>query len=370
MPESSAVHCDRGSTARRRLETAILCLRLRCLASRNRRTVAKKKRNNTSPTLAPGAFAVQSLEIVVVIRCIAKASENFLEIATSRSGQTPIRVSSLLRNHRLLVIAITAWHVMSSHVDDHDDDEYDETPLHRLRPFGAGIKRKRIEFVPQSSATESALTAPATKASLSDLYLSIVLPKKKHAVAVQEDVEATKDKSDRRLDHAAEVNIAPIQALLPTEEDLAPPSPAAEPRLSSTTCPDCNQPIDPSDPTPHSTTLHHQLSLPHSHPPSALNRTSMGYTYLSSYGFDVDARLGLGASGSGRLHPVRASNRADKDKLGIGATKEEKAERIRREGLDAGGVRKEEESKKKREQRMRDLVYGSDEVNKYLGVEL
>ena len=29
-----------------------------------------------------------------------------------------------------------------------------------------------------------------------------------------------------------------------------------------------------------------------------------------------------------------------------------------------------EEGKKKREQRMRDLVYGSDEVNKYLGVEL
>jgi hypothetical protein len=261
---------------------------------------------------------------------------------------------------------------MSNHVYDQDDDD-DEIPLHRLRPFGAGIKRKRIEFVPQSSATESVLTVPAAKASLGDLYLSIVLPKNKQVVAVQDVVQDVLEKADNRPDtsaavkNAEEIAIAP--AVQPVDETLASSS-TAEPHSSTTICPTCNQPIDPADPTLHSKTLAHQLSLPHSHPPSALNRTSMGYTYLSSYGFDVDARLGLGASGSGRLHPVRASNRADKDKLGIGATKEEKAERIRREGLDAGGVRKEEEGKRKRDQRMRDLVYGSDEVNKYLGVEL
>jgi len=278
---------------------------------------------------------------------------------------------------------------MSNLVDDHDD-EYDEIPLHRLRPFGAGIKRKRIEFVPQSSATESALTVlAAPKASLGDIYLSIVLPKNKQAIAVSDDVERHEEKTNRQLDVPGIAKSESTQAVLPVEQELFFTSPAARPALppvvktnlwtsshaaepdtSTTICPTCNQPIDLNDPILHSTTLHHQLSLPHSHPPSALNRTSMGYTYLSSYGFDVDARLGLGASGSGRLHPVRASNRADKDKLGIGATKEEKAERIRREGLDAGGVKKAEEGKKKREQRMRDLVYGSDEVNKYLGVEL
>ena len=275
---------------------------------------------------------------------------------------------------------------MSNHVDDHDD-EYDEIPLHRLRPFGAGIKRKRIEFVPQSSATESTLTAsPAAKASLGDVYLSIVLPKKKQAVAVQEeadrgavitkgDVEDSHGATTDRPGLPAKVRIvpappAPAPAVLSVDASSGPSSHASDPNTKSTICPTCNQSVDPNDPTAHSTTLHHQLSLPHSHPPSALNRTSMGYTYLSSYGFDVDARLGLGASGSGRLHPVRASNRADKDKLGIGATKEEKTERIRREGLDAGEAKKMEEGKKKKEQRMRDLVYGSDEVNKYLGIEL
>jgi len=266
---------------------------------------------------------------------------------------------------------------MSNHVDAHnDDEESDDIPLHRLRPFGAGIKRKRIEFVPQSSATDSSTSsAPAKKISLGDIYLSIVLPKKEQAVPVREKDEDTPQKPDSRLDlsaaakNAEETGAAP--AVLQVDEALLKGSVLAPDRFSETTiCPTCAQPIDHSDPAVHSTTLHHQLSLPHSHPPSSLNRTSMGYNYLSSYGFDVDTRLGLGASGSGRLHPVRASNRADKDKLGIGATKEEKAERIRREGLDAGGVRKVEEDKKKREQRMRDLVYGSDEVNKYLGVEL
>jgi len=227
---------------------------------------------------------------------------------------------------------------------------------------------------------------PATKASLGDVYLSIVLPKKKQAIAIQEEadrgavviqggVEDSHGATNDRPGLPEKVRIvpaapAPAPAVLSVDASSGPSSHASDPNTKSTICPTCNQSVDPNDPTAHSTTLHHQLSLPHSHPPSALNRTSMGYTYLSSYGFDVDARLGLGASGSGRLHPVRASNRADKDKLGIGATKEEKTERIRREGLDAGEAKKMEEGKKKKEQRMRDLVYGSDEVNKYLGIEL
>lgn len=58
-----------------------------------------------------------------------------------------------------------------------DDDEY-EIPLRDQRYFGAGIKRKRIQFVSstsQEAASTSLPTTPSTSAA--DRYLSIVLKK-------------------------------------------------------------------------------------------------------------------------------------------------------------------------------------------------
>lgn len=224
-------------------------------------------------------------------------------------------------------------------MSDQGEDDYDSIPLHHQRGFGAGIKRKRIDFVPQSSQLES-VPAPnsTTKRNAGDAYLSIVLGKKARIEQEQPEVAVDEERTESTSTQARDAAI----------------------------CPTCNTPMTPT----HHLSLSHQLSLPHSHPPSHLDRTSKGLTYLTTYGYDPDSRVGLGASGTGRLHPVRAVDRSDKDKLGIGATKENKIKAEKAKLLDAGKVRKKEEDATAKAERLRALVYGNDEVNQYLGVTL
>jgi hypothetical protein len=61
----------------------------------------------------------------------------------------------------------------------YSDDEY-EIPLEDQRVFGAGIKRKRVAFVPSTQAAfDAAKTGgvPSAGQSVSDIYLSIVQPR-------------------------------------------------------------------------------------------------------------------------------------------------------------------------------------------------
>jgi len=233
-------------------------------------------------------------------------------------------------------------------MNDHDSGEdYEETPLHHHRAFGAGIKRKRIDFVPQSASTAVVTTSTTSKQGAGDLYLSIVLSKKARGDEIVEVAQPTAHK---------------IEEEVPKSEVLSDEKPA-------TICSICTRPITTSI-SQHEATIHHQLALPHSHPPSSIDRTSRGLNYLSSYGWDPDARLGLGASNSGRLHPVRATDRLDKDKLGVGATQATIRKAIKEKKLDAGETKKKEEEIKARAARMRQLVFNSDEVNKHLGLEL
>jgi hypothetical protein len=68
---------------------------------------------------------------------------------------------------------------------------------------------------------------------------------------------------------------------------------------------------------PHESSLVHQLSLPHSHPPSSLDRTRFGLAVLAAHGWDPDARVGLGPPGSeGMRAPLRP--REKRDTLGLG----------------------------------------------------
>ena len=61
--------------------------------------------------------------------------------------------------------------------DKYEESAY-EIPLQHQHAFGAGIKRKRIDFVPQSALpTSPASATPETSSSLQEIYLSIVLPK-------------------------------------------------------------------------------------------------------------------------------------------------------------------------------------------------
>ncbi len=118
----------------------------------------------------------------------------------------------------------------------------------------------------------------------------------------------------------------------------------------------------------HKASLAHQVCLQHSHPPSALDRQRKGLTYLSSYGWDPDARTGLGAAGEGRLYPIQP--KVKQDRRGIGARIEQMEGEKKEARLDAGRVRRMEEEGRRKGKIMEQLFYGRNDVNKLLGLEL
>lgn len=250
---------------------------------------------------------------------------------------------------------------------DNDHDGHDDTPLQHQRAFGSGLYRKAIAFVPDSelrSVDDSGLAEKANKNNkpaqdVADLYLSMVLP---------EDT-AKRSKS------------------APPSSSSSSSHAHAQQEQGEETCPICNLPLGADAPpqpgqkapTPHAQSLAHQLSLPHSHPPSALDRRRMGFAYLAAHGWDPDARRGLGAQGQGITHPVKPRAKVDADdKLGIGVkvpSKEElaavarKREQERNKGrlLDAKKVRKLATEERARGEKIRRELFGDGRLEKYLG---
>ncbi|KAI9836570.1 MAG: hypothetical protein M1819_001202 [Sarea resinae] len=288
----------------------------------------------------------------------------------------------------------------------YDEEEY-FIPLQDQRVFGAGIKRKRVPFVP--STTESSLTAStihiqenkaaASERQVGDRYLAIVLGQATQQGPGTEAKPATlRTSSDEESTETAK-----------DQAGSTPPSPPPPP--PSPLCDICNLPLTtPSTTHPHEATLPHQLSLPHSHPPSHLDRSRLGLRYLSSYGWDPDSRLGLGASGSGIRVPVKGKIKNDTVGLGVetrvsgededrevkkakaGATRhkaEQEGEvnirsskiqgmngRLKRdpngngkaEGKkDAKTVRRRAEASRREQDRLHEMFYASDDVLRYLG---
>ncbi|WEW57760.1 hypothetical protein PRK78_003227 [Emydomyces testavorans] len=269
---------------------------------------------------------------------------------------------------------------------DHDGDEY-FLPLQDQRVFGAGIKRKRVHFVPAggtelSTAEHHSLSAPATipatpipeaadlsskPLSLGDKYLSIVLSKSASPSPSPALPSATTTTSSQTPD--ANPTKSPSAAI--SEDAITTPI----------TCDICNLPLSQPPPAatdtkypphPHETSLVHQASLPHSHPPSAIDRTRRGYKYLSSYGWDPDSRAGLGPTGGGIRAPIRAHMKRDTAGLGVEVkrvSEEDKRERERRkvkERLNAKQVRKREDEGKKKAEKLREMFYRSEDLDKYL----
>jgi G-patch domain len=230
-----------------------------------------------------------------------------------------------------------------SHDIDNEDDEY-FLPLQDQQVFGAGIRRKRVPFVRAESESSPALPA-GPKLGLGDRYLAIVLPQ-----------------------HAEN-----------TEHPQPQPSSADkdEPASHEAICTVCNFPIttfpspSSSGPTkPHESSLAHQVCLSHSHPPSHLDRDHIGLKYLSAYGWDPDARRGLGPRGTGIRVPVKSKIKNDTVGLGV---KEAAVGRVRvqkeakdKVRLNAKEMRKQEAAGKKREMHLRNAFYGRD-LEAYLG---
>ncbi|KAL9113085.1 MAG: hypothetical protein Q9227_002697 [Pyrenula ochraceoflavens] len=213
-----------------------------------------------------------------------------------------------------------------------DDDENYHVPPQDQRIFGAGIKRKRVPFVAASSLTN--VTSEATPISgqptVESRYLSIVLPQ-------NEERGASKSFPVQGLDNAV--------------------------------CSVCSLPLATSPITPHETSLAHQACLPHSHPPSHLDREHVGLRYLSSYGWDPDSRTGLGSKGEGIRVPLKGKVKNNTVGLGVPiSTKGATVKKIEKEQkLNAKQVRQHESMEKRKADKLRQMFYSNPDVDRYLG---
>ncbi|KAM5347898.1 hypothetical protein ACJ41O_007722 [Fusarium nematophilum] len=202
--------------------------------------------------------------------------------------------------------------------DDHDEED---VPLHHKRPFGAGLKRMRVEFVPakdpDGGITTTIAPAKSTDTSIGDLYASSL--------------------EEEPLEQTPEI------------------------------CPVCDLSVA-STSQPHEASMAHQVSLAHSHPPSALDRSRMGLRALKSQGWDPDARQGLGREGEGMRYPIKVV--AKEDTLGVGATvpesvqKKEKEEKPKK--LNRKEMRQLAERERQRNERLHRDIYGRVDVERYL----
>ncbi|KAI1327538.1 hypothetical protein F5Y16DRAFT_399317 [Xylariaceae sp. FL0255] len=204
-------------------------------------------------------------------------------------------------------------------------------PLEQRRPFGSGLRRKQVIFVPASSEQASAVKEtkkPST--SIPDVYLSLVLPED---VAGKNDMES-----------------------------------------ASNVCDICKLPLDTSvNARPHEASIAHQVCLQHSHPPSALDRSRMGLKVLQAQGWDPDSRKGFGPNQEGIQLPIKPV--AKHDTLGLGvqvpkscrSTTSKKTER-KVQKLDARQTpRRQAAEDRRRHERIRQEFYGNPDIERYLG---
>ena len=232
------------------------------------------------------------------------------------------------------------------------EDEY-LIPLQDQRVFGAGIKRRRVAFVPASSGSTPPLAS--TSKNIGDHYLSIVFPS--NGAALDKD-----GKEVLKTSEMESLNLA--VGTVPQDQ-----------HENDTTCQICNLPIQGTESTgasfkSHQAMIAHQVCLPHSFPPSHLDRKRHGLKYLSSYGWDPDSRLGLGAAGEGIRAPIKVTIKNDTTGLGFKRLEEsDLAKRIQTkvQKLDAKQVRHQELKARKRGEKLQEMIYRHDDVEKYLG---
>ncbi|KAK4193853.1 hypothetical protein QBC35DRAFT_480440 [Podospora australis] len=283
--------------------------------------------------------------------------------------------------------------------EDEEEDFEDDIPLHHRRPFGAGLYKQRIAFLPASSSSHLPSEKPpsAPKVDEADLYLSILGKNKKPsspsssrsgrpAPPKTNAASATPREDSTAGTHKQQLGGEPGSIIKqePLEHEIVnlPQYPTTagggvnvktednteeSPRL----CLECNLPL-PSPLTSlslqtHETSLPHQLSLPHSHPPSHLDRTRMGLTYLTQYGWDPDSRKGLGASQQGLTVPIKPKPKDNRLGIGIEIPKGLPPPKPREKLLDAKKVRKMAADEKRKGERLREELFGDGKIEKYLG---
>lgn len=229
-------------------------------------------------------------------------------------------------------------------------DKEDSRPWEQQRIFGAGHKRKRIDFVAaRAAATQAIQLEPRTVPNISagDRYLNIVL----------RNGASTDDNN-------------------PTSTEVSYPersSAQQQLELKRAFCEICNLPIlaTPGDAraiasADHESTIAHMVCLDHSYPPSHLDRSRQGFKYLSSYGWDPDSRRGLGATSGGIRAPIKAKVKNDTAGLGVKIKGNKKPPDRKVERMDAKQVRKLDMEDRRKRARLHEVFYGNDEVEKCL----
>lgn len=228
--------------------------------------------------------------------------------------------------------------------DEHNED-LDDIPLHRKKPFGSGLRRNEIKFVP-AAADDGAITSStggkSQGQSVSDFYLNMVLKRPQETGA-----------------HPAKETAIEVCEVCRMPMNIAPR--------------DTNQDAAIGKAGHHEASIAHQVCLTHSHPPSALDRTRMGLSVLESQGWNPDARAGLGAAGQGVHYPIKVKPKDDK--LGIGVVvpkdfqgkKKETKEKEKPKLLDAKKVRKMVAEDRKRTDMLQKQIFGKVDLEKYLG---
>ncbi|KAJ4423706.1 hypothetical protein N0V82_001592 [Gnomoniopsis sp. IMI 355080] len=227
------------------------------------------------------------------------------------------------------------------------EEEYEEVqdvPLHHMKPFGSGLRRNEIKFVPASNEESVATEEAKGKSSgqnVRDFYLNMVL--KKPAADTEKPKEAKE----------TDIEICEICKM----------------PLTSARTADSKSNINGGKASHHESSIAHQVCLTHSHPPSALDRNRMGLSVLEAAGWDPDARTGLGATGQGVQYPVKAKPKEDKFGVGVVMPKDFQVKRQKEKPktLDAKKVRKMAADDRKRTDKLQQQIFGKVDLEKYLG---
>ena len=207
----------------------------------------------------------------------------------------------------------------------------------------AGLTRKTIHFVPAAVAPTQAkkLTPQTSPISPGDRYLNIVF---------ENGVSTVGDSTSAKVEKIA------------TEQQLD---------LKGAFCEICNLPAGTASTAiaNHESSIAHMVCLTHSHPPSHLDRSRQGFKYLSAYGWDPDSRQGLGATGEGIRAPVKAKMKNDTVGLGVKVKRNKKQLDPKVERMNAKQVRKKDTDDKRKWERLQEMFYRNDDIEKYLGAE-
>ncbi|KAJ5706128.1 hypothetical protein N7536_001817 [Penicillium majusculum] len=253
-----------------------------------------------------------------------------------------------------------------------EDEDY-FLPPEQQRPFSSGIRRKRVQFVRSSDLDTTTTPTPSSSSgtSIADKYLSIVMGQTTASTSPSTPTQRAPSPPIRT--HSA-----------PPTQDIIPPRPLTEPAPAPAPateyCEVCKLPVPKATENetdkelrPHEASLAHQICLTHSHPPSHLDRTRSGLRYLSTYGWDPDSRLGLGASGrEGIREPIKPRAKHGTAGLGTGLDRDgdplpPRPAPVKVQKLNAKQARNKIAEDKKRAERIRKTFYQNDEVLKYLG---